>query len=282
MKTKNILFAAGLLATALQTSAQTTTVVGTTKVPLKLQITKHSPYCHGEQNGTILINIIGGQAPYFVNDQMINGSSFQMANLGAGSYRIEVADDAISYTAAEVVLVDPAALQVSAIVNHVSTYHGTNGSINLLVSEPNATFIWEGNSNNLVLSQEDQTGLSAGLYGVLVTNEKGCSTYKKFELTQPNAPVITGVTNPQIAAGIGLPAVSNLNVFPNPSSGHVTISADATVHSAMIMNDLGIVVKQVDFTNEGKLAGLDLNPGMYTLLSIDEDGNRAAERIVIR
>lgn len=282
MKTKNILFAAGLLATAFQTNAQTTTVVGTTKVPLKLQITKHSPYCHGEQNGTILIDIIGGQAPYFVNDQMINGSSFQMANLGAGSYRIEVADDAISYTAAEVVLVDPAALQVSAIVNHVSTYHGTNGSINLLVSEPNATFIWEGNSNNLVLSQEDQTGLSAGLYGVLVTNEKGCSTYKKFELTQPNAPVVTGVTNPQIAAGIGVPAVSNINVFPNPSSGHVTLSADATVHSAMIMNDLGIVVKQVDFTNEGKLAGLDLYPGIYTLISLDEDGNRAAERIVIR
>jgi hypothetical protein len=282
MKTRNILFAAGLLATVFQTSAQVSTVVGTTKVPLKLQITKQSPFCHGEQNGTILINIIGGQAPYFVNDQMINGSSFLMANLSAGSYRIEVADDAVSYAAADVVLVDPAALQVSTIVNNVSTYHGSNGSINLIVSEPNATFVWEGNSNNLVISQEDQSGLSAGLYGVTVTNSKGCSTYRKFELTQPNAPAVTGVSNPQIAAGTGMPAVSNINVYPNPSSGHVTLSADASVHSAMIMNDLGIVLEQLDFTNEGKLAGLDLNPGMYTLLSVDENGNRATERIVIR
>jgi hypothetical protein len=282
MKTINFLFAAGLFLTAFQSSAQVSTVIGTTKVPLKLQITKHSPYCHGDQNGTIHIDIIGGQAPYFVNDQMINGSSFEMANLTAGSYRIEVADDAVSYAAADVVLVDPAALSVSSIVNNVSTYHGSNGSINLIVSDPNATFVWEGNSNNLVISQEDQTGLSAGLYGVTVTNDKGCSTYRKFNLTQPNAPIVTGVSNPQVLAGTGIPSVSNVNVYPNPSSGHVTLSANTSVLSAIIMNDMGIILKTVDFKNDGTLAGMDLNPGMYTLISIDELGNRAAERIVIR
>jgi hypothetical protein len=282
MKTRTILFAAGLLATAFQSSAQISTVVGSTKIPLKLQITKQSPYCHGDQNGTILIDIIGGQAPYFVNDQMINGSSFQMANLSAGSYRIEVADNAVSNAAADVVLVDPAAVQVSSIVNNVSTYHGSNGSINLMVSDPSLTFVWEGNSNNLIISQEDQSGLSAGIYGVNVTNDKGCSTYRKFVLTQPNAPVVTGVSNPQVSAGTGMPAVSNISVYPNPSSGHVNLRADASVRSAMIMNDLGIVLKQLDFTNEGKLTGLDLNPGVYTLISIDELGNRATERIVIR
>ena len=282
MKTINFLFAAGLFLTAFQSSAQVSTVIGTTKVPLKLQITKHSPYCHGDQNGTIHIDIIGGQAPYFVNDQMINGSSFEMANLTAGSYRIEVADDAVSYAAADVVLVDPAALSVSSIVNNVSTYHGSNGSINLIVSDPNATFVWEGSSNNLVISQEDQTGLSAGLYGVTVTNDKGCSTYRKFNLTQPNAPIVTGVSNPQVLAGTGIPSVSNVNVYPNPSSGHVTLSANTSVLSAIIMNDMGIILKTVDFKNDGTLAGMDLNPGMYTLISIDELGNRAAERIVIR
>lgn len=282
MKTINFLFAAGLFLTAFQSSAQVSTVIGSTKVPLKLQITKHSPYCHGDQNGTIHIDIIGGQAPYFVNDQMINGSSFEMANLSAGSYRIEVADDAVSYAAADVVLVDPAALSVSSIVNNVSTYHGSNGSINLIVSDPNATFVWEGNSNNLVISQEDQTGLSAGLYGVTVTNDKGCSTYRKFNLTQPNAPIVTGVSNPQVLAGTGIPSVSNVNVYPNPSSGHVTLSANTSVLSAIIMNDMGIILKTVDFKNDGTLAGLELNPGMYTLISIDELGNRAAERIVIR
>ena len=282
MKTKNIFFAAGLLATAFQSSAQVSTVIGTTKVPLKLQITQHSPYCHGDQNGTILINIIGGQAPYFVNDQMINGSSFEMANLAAGSYRIEVADDAVSYAAADVVLIDPAALSVSYIVNNVSTYHGSNGSINLIVNEPNASYVWEGNSNNLVIGQEDQTGLSAGIYGVTITNAKGCSTYRKFELTQPNAPVVNGVNNPQVLAGTGTPSVSNINVYPNPSSGHVTLRADASVRSAVITNDLGIVLKTVDFKNDGTMAGLDLNPGVYTLISTDEHGNRATERIVIR
>lgn len=282
MKTKNILFAAGLIATTFQASAQASTVVGTSKTPIKLQITKYSPYCHGDQNGKILVEIVGGQAPYFVNEQMISGSNFQMSNLAAGTYHIEVADNALSNTTAEVVIVDPADLQVSSIVNNVTTYHGSNGAINLIVDEPNATFVWEGNSNNLSISEEDQTGLSAGIYGVTITNEKGCSTYRKFELTQPDAPVVNGLTNPQIAASSGVPAVTSISVYPNPSSGHVTLSADAAVHSATIMNDLGIVLKQVDFKNEGKLVGLDLNPGMYTLISIDENGNRATERIVIR
>lgn len=282
MKSIHFLFAAGLIATAFQSSAQVSSVIGTTKVPLKLQITKQSPYCHGDQNGTIHIDIIGGQSPYFVNDQMINGSSFDMANLAAGTYRIEVADDAVSYAAADVVLVDPAALSVSSIVNNVTTYHGNNGSINLIVSEPNATYVWEGNSNNLVIAQEDQSGLSAGLYGVTVTNDKGCSTYRKFELTQPDAPVVNGVNNPQVLAGAGTPSVSNVNVYPNPSSGHVTLSANTSVRSAIIMNDMGIILKTVDFKNDGTMAGLDLNPGMYSLISVDELGNRATERIVIR
>ena len=282
MKIKNILLAVGLIATAFQSNAQISTVIGTTKIPLKLQITQNSPYCHGDQNGSILVNIIGGQAPYFVNEQMINGATFEMANLAAGSYRIEVADNAVSYAAADVVLVDPAALSVSSIVNNVSTFHGSNGSINLVVSEPNATYVWEGNSNNLIIGQEDQTGLTAGIYGVTVTNAKGCSTYRKFVLTQPSAPTVNGVDNPQVLAGTGTPSVSNINVYPNPSSGHVTLSADATVRSAVITNDLGIVLKTLDFKNDGTMAGLDLNPGVYTLISIDELGNRATERIVIR
>ena len=39
MKTKNILFAAGLLTTAFQASAQLTTVIGASKNPLKFSTT---------------------------------------------------------------------------------------------------------------------------------------------------------------------------------------------------------------------------------------------------
>ena len=286
MKTKNILFAAGLLATTFQTNAQLTTVVGGSKLPLKLEISKVSPFCHGDQNGKIHISITGGQEPYTVNNQVINGNIFEIGLLGAGTYTFNIADDSISYATAQIALTEPADLKVSSIVNNVTTTNGSDGSIKLLVYETNPTFIWEdltpNGTNNVIVSSKDQVGLDAGFYGVKITNEKGCSTYKKFEVMEPNTPVIGVSANPDVIGGEGTSVSSNISVYPNPSSGHVTISARETVHTAMIMNDLGIVLKTVDFKNEGALAGLDLNPGVYTLVSIDAHGNRATERIVIR
>ncbi len=282
MKTKNILFAAGLLTTTFQASAQLTTVVGASKKPLKLTIDKVSPFCHGDQNGKILIAISGGKEPYSVNNQIIGGNVFEIGTLSAGTYTFNVADDSISFATAQVNLVDPLDLQVSSIVNNATTYHGSDGSIKLIVNELNPTFIWEAlnpnPNNNLIVTSKDQTGLSAGYYSVTITNAQGCSTHRKYEVTQPNTPVIGVLDNPDVIGGVS----SNISVYPNPSSGHVTLSADATVRTVMIMNDLGIVLKQLDFKNEGKLTGLDLNPGVYTLISIDENGNRATERIVIR
>jgi len=286
MKAKNILFAAGLLTTAFQASAQLTTVVGASKNPLKLEIDKKSPLCHGDQNGKIYISIGGGKGPYTVNNQIIDGNIFEVGALSAGTYTFNIADDSISFVTAQVNLVDALDLQVSSVVNNASTFQGTDGSINLIVNEIDPTYFWEdmsqNNTNNLVVTNEDQTGLSAGFYAVTITNANGCSTSRKFEIKEPNAPVIAVLDNPYIIGGDGSTVSSNISVYPNPSSGHVTLSADATVRTVMIMNDLGIVLKQLDFKNEGKLTGLDLNPGVYTLISSDENGNRATERIVIR
>lgn len=283
MKTKNILFATGLIATAFQSNAQVSTVIGTTKNPIKVEIEQRSPLCHGDQNGKIYFTIGGGVAPYKVNNEPVDSTVFEIGGLGAGNYHFDITDNSSASASAEVILVDPADLQVTSMVSNVTTFHGMDGSIKLEVNETNPTFVWEGislnNNGNLIITNEDQTGLSAGHYGVTITNEIGCSTYRKFEVTQPNAPV---VNNPQILDGTGVPMGTNISVYPNPSSGHVTLRADATVRSAMITNDLGIVLQAVDFKNGGTIAGLDLNPGVYTLISIDELGNRATERIVIR
>jgi hypothetical protein len=286
MKTKNILFAAGLLTTAFQASAQLTTVVGSSKNPLKLEIDKKSPLCHGDQNGKIYISIGGGKGPYTVNNQIIDGNIFEIGALSAGTYVFNIADDSVSFVTAQVNLADAPDLQVSTVVNNVSTFQGTDGSINLIVNEIDPTYVWENMSPietvNFSITNEDQTGLGAGFYAVTITNASGCSAYRKFEIKEPNAPVIAVLDNPFIIGGDGSAVTSNISVYPNPSSGHVTLSADATVRSVMLMNDLGIVLKQLDFKNEGKLTGLDLNPGVYTLISIDEHGTRATERIVIR
>jgi formylmethanofuran dehydrogenase subunit D len=285
MKTKNILFAAGLLATTLQVNAQVSTVLGSTKNPLKLEIDQRSPLCNGDQNGKISITIGGGKAPYYVNNAQIEGSTFEVGPLYAGNYHFDIADDSTSFVSTDITLVNPAPISVSSIVSNVTSFHGSDGSINLIVNEPNVTFVWEGislnNNNTLAISEEDQTGLSAGHYGVSVTNEIGCSSFFKFEITQPNAPLVNGVSNPQTVGGT-MPIISNVNVYPNPSSGHVTLEADKAVRSAVLTNDLGIVLEDINFTTEGKLTSMDLNPGVYTLISIDENGNRSAERIVIR
>ena len=68
--------------------------------------------------------------------------------------------------------------------------NGANGSVDLTVSggTPGYSFNWTGGSSN-----EDPTGLSAGIYFVTVTDANGCSLTQVFEITQPN-PIIGTTT----------------------------------------------------------------------------------------
>jgi hypothetical protein len=218
MKTKQFIFAAGLftvtfLFAAFSSSAQITEE----KIPMSLQLVQSNPTCFGSNDGVINIDITGGFPPYFVNGLEIVGSSFQVTNLIEGQYSFYISDTLLTNSTVEVMLVAPLQLEMFASVSDVTTFGGNDGAIDLTVSYPGVSYNWSTpDGAGLVPTQQDQSGLIAGVYAVTVTDANGCQTSKRFTVGQ--APEGTTGTN---GGGI-LPGINpNINGANSTNGGSV-------------------------------------------------------------
>lgn len=75
-----------------------------------------------------------------------------------------------------------------------------------------------------------------------------------------------------------------LSVFPNPSSGIITIvNRDIAIQQLSMYNTLGQVVHKTTMTNEMKTIDLtSLGTGVYFLQSISQEGKLSTQRIIIK
>lgn len=246
-----------------------------------VQVTSTNPTCYGYTNGEIVLTITGGTMPFSLNGTPLKGSQLILSNLSAGNYDYVVEDANGNTVTAFAQLTQPQALAISAVVTNVS-FNGTNdGAINLTVPNIPLTFEWQNYGGTTpVNGQEDQTGLAVGSYKVIIIEGNGCVTSQRFEVEQnvqypffnPSYNTITQSSTTSSA----------MTVFPNPSNGHINLRSNVETKSAMIMNDMGVVVHQLSLQTEGAIEGVDLLPGAYTLITTDKLGNQSTERIIIR
>ncbi len=150
-----------------------------------------APACFGNCNGTVLVNVTGGTAPYsyeWRNGQGVlvgNGSS--VPNLCAGVYSVQVKDSNSCTTPfIPATLNQPAALNDSLHV--IDPYcDGGQGSIDLTPfgGTPPYTFSW----NSGAYTTEDISGLSSGTFNVQITDANNC--VKNDAVTFTMLPLLT-------------------------------------------------------------------------------------------
>ena len=103
-------------------------------------------------------------------------------SLYGGEYSVTVTD-AMGCTTDTTIYVDTVVpITIEANVTNVSCNGLTNGSIDLSITEGNVMNIWWDFDN---MNTEDLENLSAGIYKVKITNDKGCSTFQSFTITEP-------------------------------------------------------------------------------------------------
>jgi hypothetical protein len=246
-----------------------------------VQITATNPTCYGYTNGEIVVTITGGTMPFSLNGAPLKGSQLVLSNLSAGNYDYVVQDANGNTVTGFAQLTQPQALAFSSVVTNVSFNGTNNGAIDLTVPNVPLTFEWQNYGGTTpVNGQEDQTGLAVGSYKVIITQGNGCITSQRFEVEQ-------NVQNPFLTSGYIANTQFNttssaMTVFPNPSNGHINLRSNVETKSAMIMNDMGVIVHQTKDAFEGTIQEVDLLPGVYTLMTTDKLGNPSTERIVIR
>jgi len=247
---------------------------------LSMSVSMTNPTCNRYYDGTITVNPIGGVSPYTYI--WSNGDTTQtISNLLAGNYSVSVIDANNQTSAAFITLTDPAPIQIQSVSTNVTSYLGSDGSIDIidvLNTVGSYTFTWVSqNGSPINPTSLDQTNLKSDNYKIIVTDQNGCSGIAYYQITQP-FPTLNPINLPKPGKFGNNP--SAISIFPNPSNGNITVDFKSNVDEYRLVNvNTGSEVL-TGKPNGEKLNVNNLPTGTY-ILYIQNGDETQLERITI-
>ena len=219
----------------------------------------NDPSCFEECDGTATIVASGGTPPY-----TFDGST---DDLCAGSYNYTVTDanDCTITSSFEIAETPELIITIDSLGNETDTM--MNGFITIIPDggTPPFTFVWSDGSGT-VSTDENPTGLSAGIYSVEMTDANGCT----FVLTDLVIDNIVAISRIQLS--------NSIDIFPNPTTGFVHVKFDLNEPGALSLKIFDITGRllesqqKTDIYKQSLL--LDLNRfenGIYTIKIVVDD-----------
>ncbi len=143
------------------------------------------PSCFGENDGTLVGFISGGEAPYSYlwcddNGQFQNPATM----LFAGNYCLTVTDENGCTADGTVVLNEPDLLEINSLVTDIDCFGAANGVIDAVVT--GGTYPYEYTINNQVVTDSIIQNLDVGNYIVLVTDRNDCTAQEMITISEPS------------------------------------------------------------------------------------------------
>ncbi|MBK8346157.1 MAG: T9SS type A sorting domain-containing protein [Saprospiraceae bacterium] len=149
--------------------------------------------CAGGNNGSITVSSSGttGNPSYLWNNGSTNTS---INNLIAGTYTVVVTDSGNGCTKSAVFTITAPPLLSATIGNilPVTCHGGSNGTASVSTEGGNLSYIylWTNGETNAAINN-----VSAGIYTVTVTDNKGCTASSSVNITQPTPLIINLITS---------------------------------------------------------------------------------------
>ncbi|WP_420388570.1 PKD domain-containing protein [Roseivirga sp.] len=178
--------------------------------PISVSETLSDVTCNGAADGTITLNVGGGNGPYtysWADD--ISITTKDRTGLGPGNYTVTVTDASGCIQVESFNISEPAILSSTATQLNVSCFGESTGSINLSISGGSTpyTFLW---SNGALT--EDLTNIPAGNYSVTITDANGCTDTQSFTITEPPSALAVASSVSQITCNGAADGIINLTV----------------------------------------------------------------------
>lgn len=170
-----------------------------------------NPQCFGEPTGAIaLVDLSGIEMGSIL--WSTGGTEVQLNNIGAGSYSYTYTSIHGCVTTGSIQLTEPPELFVLSTTTPATA--GDNGTIQVLVFGGVPPYSI---SLNGVIIGQDTTGLAAGTYELLITDDQGCEFEEQVVV--------------ELRTGISQQDTTPLLIFPNPvrSGGSVMLSLPRTL-----------------------------------------------------
>lgn len=155
-----------------------------------------NPLCHGDENGSIHLNLTSGVAPYSVawfNDDTLLSDALSLDDLPPGTYTASFIDAiGCSANAGPFTLADPSPLAFTeSSVNH-PLCAGEDGFALVAAAggSPPYTYAWH--TDNTMVSSASAIAAPAGTYAMTLTDVNGCLLSTELTINEPDAIVIMG------------------------------------------------------------------------------------------
>lgn len=152
--------------------------------------------CHGQNTGSTTAQGNGGVGNYNYSWNTTPPQFTATATgLGAGTYTVTITDANNCSTTADVTITEPAApISITTSKTNVNCFGDATGTATATGSggTGNLSYTW----NTIpVQTGATATGLSAGTYTVIVTDDNNCSETANVTITQPNAALGINITS---------------------------------------------------------------------------------------
>lgn len=174
------------------TASTTATVTELGAPTVNVSITNAS--CNGVCDGSALAVVSGGTSPYtytwsptgYTNDGMGHYS-----DLCAGAYGLTVVDDAGCQVTTSFDITEPSAINVSVSVTDATCFGLADGTATAVVTGGTGsyTYLWNNGATTATI-----TGLTSGVYSVIVTDANDCEGTGSGTVNQPTMITLTGIT----------------------------------------------------------------------------------------
>ncbi len=153
--------------------------------PIPNIVTINTTSCFGSADGAFSVDATGGTGPitYELNGDVNATGSF--TGLTAGIYEVMILDSIGCDAMISVEVEQPDSIALDAIIlDSVDCFDGNNGSVGVEILSGGTgpfSFDW-----GLISNDSIQTGLTAGDYSVVVTDQNGCTAAASIALGQPD------------------------------------------------------------------------------------------------
>ncbi|MGW8315538.1 MAG: T9SS type B sorting domain-containing protein [Bacteroidales bacterium] len=164
--------------------------------------------CHGASNGSIFVTVTGGTEPFqfdWSGPSGFSSTAQDISGLGPGVYDLQLSDANLctaSYPGLDTIT-EPAPIRVTYRSQINPTCNGeTDGAIFVNVSggTPPLSFNWTDESGTTVDTVQNPVNLTAGAYGLTVTDANGCFYIADIvaNLVDP-APLVSTLTSEDVS-----------------------------------------------------------------------------------
>lgn len=154
--------------------------------PLSVTVAVTNVNCFGESNGVIDLTVNGGTTPYTYtwsnSTYLLSNTNQDLVNYPADDYRFQVTDMNGCKVIDTITITQPQLLTNALVGVNILCKGGNNGSIDQTVAGGVTPYIFTWSN---AATTEDLTGLIAGTYSVVVTDDHNCTVQDQITLTEP-------------------------------------------------------------------------------------------------